>query len=197
MKTLLRFLTLVIAFGVILLGSTEVNSWFSDAANSPVSGAASGTLELRVSGGLLAAPALERGADYVEMGSFCVNNDGTLGFKYRGVFESDQPAPYEILRTLTLRVEAQSGEGWITLHEISGMPPDPAQALDKYFKFADQPADLENLSIVQGTSLPGESSCYRMSVKMDAAAPDEFRNISMDFFLKLYATQLANPGWDE
>lgn len=197
MKRLFRILILLIGTGIILLGLTTVDGWFTDPAESQLSVAVSGSLDVELSSGSLSATGITPGQDYIEIGQFCVRNSGTLDLKYRGLFESDQYGQIDFIQYMAMKVEYRSWDIWETLLEVSGSSEAGDQGLSTYFKFSDQPPGSVNRNIIQGNLAADQEGCYRLSVKLDPKIPDAFQNYDLDFVLHLYATQPENPGWED
>jgi hypothetical protein len=192
---LLLGLIALLSLGVMAFGLVTSGAWFSDSAASSGAILISGSLDLHVTGGPLHAKNLEPSEKYSHLGLICARNQGSTPLKYRGQFESPDPLTNDLLKYLTLKLEQHTTGHWVTLQEILGNPSVETEGLTYYFKFPGQDPSQLHHPIIQGNLAPKEKICYRMSVRLDKATPDEQQGQSIKFFLHIDATQPDNPGW--
>ena len=193
---LLLILAGILTAGTMVFGLVGSGAWFSDMVTSAGSVIATGTLDLQVSGEPFKATDLEPGAEYSEMGTFCAKSTGTTDLKFRSLFETAANPTHDLLKFVTLKVEQNTSEGWLMINEVAGNPTVETDGLPYYFKYPDQDPNIINHYIVTQDLTPGQEVCYRLSAKLDADTPDTLQFTSLEFVLKLYATQKSNPGWE-
>jgi hypothetical protein len=195
----IRIPLLIIAFllvvGTMAFGMVGTGAWFSDTKTSSVSVVASGSLDLQLVEDPLPNIHLKPGEDYSPIAVFCTRNIGSTDLKFRGLFEAAAPSSNDLIKFMTMKIESKTQAGWLTLKEILGSPTVEGEDLVYYFKFPGQNPKIVNQYIVVGSLAPQQYTCYRLSVKLDAATPDYDQNQSINFILNLFATQTTNPGW--
>jgi hypothetical protein len=172
---------------VIAVFGVSTGAWFSTTSYAPGSIIVSGTLDLAISGGPLFAQKLAPGEAYTEMGTFCVQNSGTLPLKYRGQFLAAEGSARGLLSYSNLKVERQTSAGWEIIQDLGGTQ------LPGYFIFPGLDQLFRHPDIVDGTLTPSAQHCYRLWVKLDGMTPNEFQNAEMNFALVLHATQINAP----
>ena len=200
MKTPAKFLFLLVtaaAISVMVYGFKGTGAWFSGSAFSSPGFISSGTLDLSINEEPMQEVNLVPGEEYTVFCSFCARNTGSIGLKYHGLFEADESFRQDMLPYLTMKLETKMLENWMQVQEILGTPA-PGNETDRlvyYFRLPGQDSNL-NKNIISGYLEPAEEVCYRLSMKLDAAAPDTLRGVALDFFLPIPAIQTNNPGWE-
>jgi hypothetical protein len=186
---------LISALALLAYGLAPSGAWYMGSWSSAGFILSSGSLDLHVTGDSLRATNLQPGTEYTLLGTFCLQNTGTLDLKYRGLFESPAPIANDLLWYMTLKVEQQTGGPWRTVQEIPGTAAIATETLLYYFKHPGQGPDVVNHYVVAGSLVPGESACHRLSVMLDPATPNSEQGKFIEFALHLDASQVTNPLW--
>jgi hypothetical protein len=191
----LSVVLLIIALALLAYGLAPSGAWYLGSWSTAGFILTSGSLDLHVTGDALRATNLQPGTEYTLLGTFCLENTGTIDLKYRGMFESPAPLVNDLLQYLTLKAEQQTGDSWSIAQEIPGTGAIATETLLYYFKHPGQGPDVVNHYVVAGSLVPGESGCHRLSVLLDPATPDSEQGKFIEFALHLDASQVTNPLW--
>ncbi|HZW02890.1 MAG TPA: hypothetical protein VFF68_03115 [Anaerolineaceae bacterium] len=195
-KSRLLLITAFVLVYTLASGIVTTGAWFTDSASSGGAIISSGSLDLQVTGGPLQADNLAPGEAYTPMGSFCTKNSGTIDLKFRGLFKVIDTSSSDLLDYLAMKVETLSAGEWTPLLEISSTAPDEGDRIRAYFLVPGQAPWTINKHVLTEDLTPGEETCYRLFVNLNAGTPDSLQGQSLGFVLDLYAVQVNQPGWD-
>jgi hypothetical protein len=192
LKTRLFLLIAIATLWIMAFGMLTSYAWFTDSVTSTGAVITTGTLDIEVTGGPLAAEYLAPGGDYVDMGSFCASNAGNVDLKYRGIFEASEHSANGMIAYMAMKVEQNIAGEWVLLKEIDGDP----ESLTQYFIIPGQDPSIQNSYMLEGSLTPAQQTCYRFWVKLSGTTPNEFQGSYVDYIFHVHATQTNNTGWE-
>lgn len=190
MKKQLGFLFVILLIAAMAYGVMSTGAWFTDTAAIDNNSIQTSNLDLEVWGGPFVATALEPGAGYQSLGTFCAKNAGGYDMKWRGWIDSvnDSKGLRNYLQVKAVLNPNDSGN-----YGPKGEP-----------LFADVPfTDLTqaNTWLVMDDPTwafaPGHYACYDVQARVLDTAPNAVQNATLTARLYIEATQRINTGWTQ